>query len=426
MDVDHTYAFLKSGSSNRYLKYAEEWQGFYIGFENFPLDLLEHDFEHAATIHPALREKKLRGYFSPLREIYQTSTSSWRDKVRYALWNRASNELEVWQAVGELRPFPREFLPQLFDDCRSEAELPASKEWRRHLEFVSQHCKSDDLSDQCAFVASSSGCRFLPARRICAPTSSEDLYAPIDTLSVLQQLNRRTFAYMTEINPPAVPWPEGIFEGTTVFAGPAGPREESGYGRFVREYLDLIVEPDLNNSLASLSRDQRMRLVCATVNPLLVETAAMLFALDIGMVIDSGRGNGRQGIDVIAACPRESSPDQILERLSSLGISLPHAAAEHLRERRTLSFQCKGYDGMSANVAERFVEFRPFGSAAGSARGISLFEVLRLACHPDRTGLNHLNGWLDRMCEVVVPLRTTSNACLPAVPAPQPGSNRSP
>lgn len=208
---------------------------------------------------------------------------------------------------------------------------------------------------------------------------------------------------MVNINPPGVPWPDGVFDWQTAFDGPEGLLEESGYGRFVREYLDRIVDPASNNSLGSLSHEQRMRLVCATVNPLLVETAAMLFALDIGMVIDSGRGKGRHGIDVIAACPRDSSPSVVLERLETLGISLPKAPAEHLLESRTLSFQCKGYDGLAPEVAARLVEFRPFSPSDAPARGISLFKVLQLACDSQHTGLRHLNAWLDRMCEIVVP-----------------------
>jgi hypothetical protein len=403
--IDHTYAFLKTGEGNRYLKYAEKWGGFYIGFKNFPLDLLAGTYQEAATIYPAIRNEPERSYFKPLQEIYRASLPRWREKVRFAIWNRLTSCLEIWQPTDQLRPFPRAFVPNLFDDCATEADLSTSTEWHAYLKAIGPFIKGfnpDALSDNCEFATGPSGCRFLPAKRICDPIPSETLYAPIDTLSVLQQLNRRTFAYMTTINPPSVPWPEGIFDGSCIFGGPEGSREESGYGRFVREYLDRIVNPTCKNTLSSLTYEQRMLLVCATVNPLLVETAAMLFAIDIGMVIDSGRGKGRQGIDVVAACDKRSTPADVIQKLHALGISLPAEAVDHLRATRTLSFQCKGYHGFAATSASRLVEFRPF-QADAAKRGVSLLEILRLARDPERTGFRHLNAWLDRMCDAIVP-----------------------
>lgn len=397
--LHHTYAFLKAGSANRYLKYAEKWGGFYIGFEGFPLELLARTYDDAAGIHPRLEDQPEKNYFKLLQKIYRVSTDPWRSKVRYVLWDRENCWLEIWQATDQLRSFPREHMSRLFDGCALEANLSNSPEWRNQVKEIERINPGADPFD---FVCGPSGCRFLPARRICDPIASETLYAPIDTLSVLWQLNQRTFAFMTNINPPAVPWPEGIFEGVTVFDGPDGCVRESGYGRFVREYLDCLVDPDLKNSLTSLTYDQRMLLVCATVNPLLVETAAMLFALDIGMVIDSGRGKGRQGIDVIAACGRQQSPSEVLEKLSKLGFFVSTEAAEHFHQARILAFQCKGYDGSGPLATTRVVEFRPFGSER-EQRGISLLQVLRLARDPQSTGFRHLNSWLDRMCAAVVP-----------------------
>jgi hypothetical protein len=135
-----------------------------------------------------------------------------------------------------------------------------------------------------------------------------------------------------------------------------------------------------------------MLVVSATVNPLLVETAAMLFAIDIGMVIDSGRGKGRQGIDVVAACDKRSTPAAVIQKLHGLGISLPTEAVDHLRETRTLSFQCKGYDGLASTSASRLVEFRPFQEADTAKRGVSLLEIWRLARDPEQTGFRHLNA----------------------------------
>jgi hypothetical protein len=74
------------------------------------------------------------------------------------------------------------------------------------------------------------------------PYRSEVLYTSNDTLSVLQSLNRNTFRLMSEIEPTNVSWPTTIFNTD---AGEVGKLpNETGYGRFVREYLDGLIRPD--------------------------------------------------------------------------------------------------------------------------------------------------------------------------------------
>ena len=403
--IDHTYAFLKTGSGNRYLKYAETWGGFYIGFGGFPLNLVTDDFDKALAAEPNLGN--YRSSFGPLGDIYRMSLPEWRTKVRLALWNRAESSLELWEVTDQLRPFPRHLLVNLFDDCKRVSDLERSKEWRAE-------CQYKDIADRIAVhgpedyekvldhFASPAGYRFLPAKRLIPPIPSETIYAPIDTLSVLQSLNRRTFAYMTDINPPGIPWPVGIFSRETIFVGPNGRVNETGYGRFVREYLDGIVDPKGKRELESLTGEQRMKLICATLNPILVETAAMLFALDIGMVIDSGSGKGRQGIDVVAVCGRTITPSELLEKLKNIGITLHAEAVDCLRETGTISFQCKGYHDESGLTASRLVEFRPVLSGGRIPRGIPLQHVLSLATYPNQSGLHHLSAWLNRMSDIVV------------------------
>jgi hypothetical protein len=413
-EISHTYAFLKSGASNRYLKYADTWGGFYVGFCGFPLDLVAHTYEESLETYPALRE--YRALFAPLRAIYRMSLPEWRSKVRLALWNREASSVEIWEATDTLQPFPRQFLPNLFDNCANVTDLGHSAEWRGELtqSYISNQVTASGPADYpkvLDYLAGPSGYRFLPARRLAAPIPSEVIYAPIDTLSVLQSLNRKTFCYMTDINPPAVPWPAGIFDEATVFISPNGAVVETGYGRFVREYLDDTIDPERASPIRSLNDSQRMTLICATLNPILVETAAMLFALDIGMVIDSGSGKGRQGIDVVAACGNKSSPELVIARLQGLGIALHSEALVSLKNTGTMSFQCKGYHSDVGLLAKRFIEFRPIAEDAPPGpmeyRRISLQQVLSLATRPEYSGLWHLNAWLGRMYDVVVKPRPT-------------------
>ncbi len=400
-DIDHTYAFLKTGAGNRYLKYAERWGGFYIGFGGFSLDLVAKSFDEAREIEPNLQ----RSSFGPLREIFRMSLPEWRHKVRLALWNRTNSCLELWEATGQLQKFPRELIPNLFD-CATDGDLEKCSEWKTECRDIGGHISVDgptDYGKALDHFAGESGYRFLPAQRLIQPIPSERIYTPIDTLSVLQSLNRRTFAYMTDINPPGIPWPSGIFSEDTQFVGPNGPMVETGYGRFVREYLDGLIDTRTRGRLGNLTAVQRMKLIGATLNPLMIETAAMLFALDIGLVIDSGSGKGRQGIDVVAVLARGVTAHALLEKLDKLGIQLHVEAVECLKDAGTIAFQCKGYHDEGGLMASRLVEFRPIALDARLPRGIPLQQVLSLAATPEKSGLRHLGAWLERMSDVLVP-----------------------
>jgi hypothetical protein len=132
----------------------------------------------------------------------------------------------------------------------------------------------------------------------------------------------------------------------------------------------------------------------------------MLFAIDIGMVIDSGPGKGRQGVDVVACCGNVTTPERILAGLQDLGITLHAEAAYHLRETGTIAFQCKANRDHAGLSTKRLVEFRPMDLESAvqpsSFRGISTQQALSLADNPQRSGLHHLHAWLDRMCDIVV------------------------
>ena len=409
LEIDHTYAFIKTGSGNRYLKYAKAWGGFYIGFGGFPLDLVKGNYDEGIVAYPNLTN--YRSSFAPLKEIYELTQLPWRTKLRLAVWNRVDCCLEIWEIIDQLRPFPREKLFSLFDDCKDEASLENSPEFKadyEHKDIANRIAVSGpkDFPKVLDHFAGPEGYRFLPARLVGERIPSESIYAPIDTLSVLRSLNQRTFKLMTDINPPGVPWPDGLFEGHTIFAGPRGPVKESGYGRFVREYLDSVLEPTHDTILRSLTADQQMSLICATLNPILVETAAMLFALDLGMVIDSGTGKGRQGIDIVAACGSKTTANEVIERLVRLRIPLHAEAADWLRQKGTLSFQCKGFHDELGLSAKRLVEFRPMPPArdheSNQFRGIPIQHVLKLAADPNKSGFNNLFDWLTRMCHVLV------------------------
>jgi hypothetical protein len=74
-----------------------------------------------------------------------------------------------------------------------------------------------------------------------------------------------------------------------------------------------------------------------------METAAALFAIDLGMTLDSANGKGRHGIDVVACCNERTRPADVLRKLESMTLSVSDHVKEALHLTGTMAFQCKAY-----------------------------------------------------------------------------------
>jgi len=208
---------------------------------------------------------------------------------------------------------------------------------------------------------------------------------------------------MSDIDPTKVPWPQSIFSSIS--------DSETGYGRFVREYLDGLMHPDKATEIRSLDRSHLIKLVGATLNPILMETAAALFAIDLGMTLDSANGKGRHGIDVVACCNHRARPGDVIRRLEAMGLSISDAAKEALRKDGTIAFQCKAYHQSAevgdqervdpSSTAKRLVYFRYIDESDPNhaQNAISIQRVLRAVS--EGSEFPHLRDWLDRMCSVV-------------------------
>ena len=75
--LKHTYAYMKTGEGNRYLKYADKWGGLYVGFEEFPISLLECRYEDARiNAGSLLTAKDFSRYFRLLKRSTQSHCQS--------------------------------------------------------------------------------------------------------------------------------------------------------------------------------------------------------------------------------------------------------------------------------------------------------------------------------------------------------------
>src|SRR5262249_45084308 len=144
----------------------------------------------------------------------------------------------------------------------------------------------------------------LPAVEVAA-VPRRQLYASIDSLAVYQFLNRGTCRPIWRIEGPTEAEMPPLIAGQAQHSvrGRDKQGEETKYAAFVRLYLNsalggalggtqpsrfplLAGQPTLASFWPSMTARNRQQLVLATANPILVETAALYFRLDLGLIAD--------------------------------------------------------------------------------------------------------------------------------------------
>jgi hypothetical protein len=205
----------------------------------------------------------------------------------------------------------------------------------------------------------------LPVRKIATiPRSS--LYTSVDSLSVYQALNRGTCRRLWRTKGPTdgvlpdavVSRAQGGAQGGITSWGGSHLGVEEPFAAFVRLYLNEVIarattepvyaermarEPKLADVAQELGERGFRLLALATMNPILVETAAFYLCLDLGLLPDVGVGKGFEGVDIRARF--EPGRAWHAERLASLrstpGVRVTDACVEAARAAGCLQVQCK-------------------------------------------------------------------------------------
>ena len=213
------------------------------------------------------------------------------------------------------------------------------------------------------------------------PRSS--LYTSVDSLSVYQGLNRGTCRRLWRATGPTQGgFPESLLRKVQgrrrpEAEAPYTPRiprwddklptgEETPFGAFVRLYLnDLLTRYGTSKAwrtrgraeqrLSQLGESQVRQLAFASFNPILVETAAFYFCLDLGLLPDVGTGKGFEHVDVRARAEPGCDVEKVLKKLKAIKtLSLSGEAEENIR-KGTLELQCKASD--KGGVAKHLLYF---------------------------------------------------------------------
>ncbi|XZE56702.1 hypothetical protein SH139x_002827 [Planctomycetaceae bacterium SH139] len=198
----------------------------------------------------------------------------------------------------------------------------------------------------------------LPVKLI-AKVSRSKLHTSIDSLSVYQFLNRGTCRPIWRIVGPTGPGLSEMMKPITLPRisenWPHHSGEEKPFGALVRLYFNDLLsryasddwrqklqsEPRLSNFTKDWSTNKKKNLVWLSMNPILVETAAFYFCLDLGLLPDVGVGKGLDVVDIRARLPDRVTPQQICDVLSKIPVQLSEGLRNRIYEERVLEIQCK-------------------------------------------------------------------------------------
>jgi hypothetical protein len=339
------YFFYKCGEANCWLPVALKGHGLYVGFGDSP--------SSAPTGNPWIATREPEATFRArtgedddnIAWLTHPSNRSW-----FLLLTFSESDLIFWEVSDKLqvhRP-------------GSEAFELADTLWRKFpakSRETYKHIFGPDTLDPVF--------KTLPAAKVAAVPRRE-LYASIDSLAVYQFLNRGTCRPIWRIQGPTEAEMPPLIAGQSQASvrGRDKQGKETNYAAFVRLYLNsalaralghtlpspfprLTGQPALASFWMSMSALHQQQLVLTTANPILVETAALYFCLDLGLIADIGSGKGIDVIDVRARAESQRAADRAAELLAGLqaeGIVISEAVRNRLRTERVLEIQCKAAD----------------------------------------------------------------------------------
>ena len=381
-DRAYCYFHYKVGTGNRYLDLAispnnGEAAMLYVGFSDVVEASDADDFDplrhialrptepvYVARSNPEFTTKKGQGKRLDENYIAWLRDDANREWVRLLVFSE--DHLYVFRATSsELACATPEHRPALF---------------KRAMNVFEKKRKESDETPKVF--------KFIQAERVGPPIERSKLYTAIDSLRTYQFLNQGTCRPVWRAKGPGADLWSGQFrellniptslrstlsqelrkdidEQSSRYDG-AIDREEP-FGNFIRRYLNQLVpggDPaDLRSLIESLptalpTEEARHRfwqtMAFATMNPILTETAAFYFCLDLGLhkksghrglIPDVGVGKGLDTIDLRARfLPGESEAETrslVLDRLAPLVKLDDDWTLQKLLEKGVLEIQCK-------------------------------------------------------------------------------------
>lgn len=374
------YFFMKVGPSNCFLQYAQQLGGLWVGYAGVAIPPVDK----SGMCIKGKEQADLR---------YMTAASHEVNRKKVYVVSFSKDTLQVFQITGSIE--------YLQDNNQLDWKNPKlystfDRVWHKNVEnnldgIGSKKFMETHFGDK--------GWKFLPAKLVAAiPRAS--LMAPIDSLSVWQSFNRKTFQPMF-----ALQGNQGYRDLTWLQDKPNLPAlkisekdslSEGQFGKIIRLCLNSKVNIKNRSAFANLTEDQLIKTGFAMLNPAQVETIALHLCNDLDFCADVGTGKGLDVADVKGTVRhlhlemRSKRIDLAIKKLESLGVQLSETLRSNIESTSSIRIQCKA---RKTNQTEHFgsvLIIEPGSQITGRKDTLFLESLLR----SDSAMFPMLHDWL--------------------------------
>lgn len=375
----HYYFFMKVGNANCFLPHSQQLGGLWVGYDGDPIPTIEDRLVVKGNEQ------------ADLRYLTFVSQSHVRDQVRVVSFGK--DNLQIFQITGPLQYLGKNNGLD-WSDPNIYKTFPAS--WKESVEKTLDGIGSKKFIDK---MFGDSGWKLLPAKLLASiPRSS--LVAPIDSLSVWQSFNRRTFQPMFALKGNTaysyLEWLNSVPSLSPMKVGNNELLQEGLFGKLVRLYLDARLE-NSNTHFDKLSLNELTKTVFAMLNPAQVETIGLHICNDIRFTADVGMGKGLDVADVkgtvrhLIQANRELRIREAISKLESAGVNFSEKLRTSIEATSTIRFQCKARQTNSDEDLGTVLLIEP--GAINTKKKDTLF--LESLAKTDAHSFPMFHGWLD-------------------------------
>lgn len=370
MDIsktNHYYFFMKVGNANCFLKYSQQLGGLWVGYDLDPIP----NINSSGLVVAADEEPDLR---------YMTYVSQEHIRKNVRVVSYGKDNLHIYEITGPLQYLKRTDAVD-WSDPDTYATFPRAwwESVKEKLDGIGSPKFLDAMFGEC-------GWKLLPAKLIASiPRSS--LIAPIDSLSVWQSFNRRTFQPMFTLKGSSayseLGWLEKVPKLEPLNIAQDEVLEEGQFGRIIRLYLDSK-QKDAGNPFGDLPSQDITKTIFAMLNPAQVETIALHLCTDLKFTVDVGLGKGLDVADVKGTVRHLSSQERatrIRSAISTLeiaGVRFSEKLRTSIEATSSIRFQCKARPTEAAEDLGTVLLIEP-GRADSNKKDTLVLESLRLS-----------------------------------------------
>ncbi len=309
------------------------------------------------------------------------------NRANHLLLTFEKTELRFWRATGEVR-------------------VATADEWRCASAISPRHPKDryfggGRVEEPPAAATDPSPFRVLPVEPVAA-VPRDAIYTSVDSLASYQYLIRGTCRPLWRATGPTAAEPHPGVKGAMqdTVARCERLQNEEPFAAFVRLYLNELLHRHGRSEVRALELARlsdhaiddtsALRIVLATMNPILVETAALAFVLDLELTPDIGVGKGKDVIDVRARASKADGTidtdlaERVTKKLDAIAVRmgdlrLSQELRNNLMKRGVLDIQCKAADRAAEVKGVLYFGFKGKGAEGPDLLLLNDIDVLLAA-----------------------------------------------